>query len=699
MQQSLANTQYEEYLSSQKTDISSVGLNLSQRSSSGQSSDNSGTTVRIKFSRRAKQKLRRKVPREHLMAHENDIGRQLKCHNFKDKEVLGRSFVFAMLWLALNQVGDSMQLSDLIRYAKESHIKLNNISIFLPPNVNSKQAMNHFRRSSNDSLTHASLRAKALMIARVIGIRNVVQPDLSMLCERYCKDLCIPAAIAEMIKRLLAFHSPEMKTDESATLFRTVPNFEGRAMAYIIFVLKMFFGLDDKREQEISVSAQVINGKLHENDSKQNDLFVWSEWVEYIEMRNTILSQCHYPSAMQIDPNTNMHTDMFIDFLKQSNEDSSYQETYRKTEMENIRLIFDQIVQLHEQNQSRRLKMKPSCHFYPTLTPFSDYMEQITNDRSIKSRVYIPDFMNVDHAKHDILPYLKPKKLSKVFQAMNIRLKIKEVGFNADFNFAYIHHENKKATKNVEFKFDVTRSAWIDSICQRNEKRDKLKVLHQTKDNDEIKQKVDEHLSNLRAKQITSRLMRSTQNKSIDIANISSDHETAENHSMSDTMSSYQYFDETEKPMDSVDDFVLKEPRRNLDKQPNMLDYESSDDDDDDDDDHDPNAQNTNPSEFVISNFDYWIAMQNIYYTTNASFTDIMTKLPKSFQWLLKQCALQIHMHPKDLYIELLAIENQYRYVLKPIFKMDSYIKYRTPSSNKLDEQTITAIRNLRRIW
>lgn len=162
------------------------------------------------------------------------------------------------------------------------------------------------------------------------------------------------------------------------------------------------------------------------------------------------------------------------------------------------------------------------------------------------------------------------------------------------------------------------------------------------------------------------------------------------------------YFEEEEK--DICDDILLTEPRRDLDQQPNMLNYQSSDDESDDDDDHDLNAERATPTslpsiEFVISNSDYWIAMQNIYYITNASFVDSANALPKSFQWLLKQCALQLHMHTKDLYIELLAIENQYRYVLKPIFKMDSYIKYRASESKKLDAEVQKSIRNLKRIW
>lgn len=599
-----------------------------------------------------------------------------------------------MLWLALNQVGDSLQIGDLIRYAKESHIKLNNISSFFPAEVDCLQAVNHFRRSSSD-ITHAFLRTKALLIAQVIGIRNLMQPDLGMLCERYCKDLCLPPVIGEMAKRLLAFHPPEMKMSETSVLTRAVPNYEGRAMAYIIFILKLFFGVDDLREKAISASAQVINDKLMENDSKQPPLFVWTEWVEYIEMRNVILSQCHYPTAMQIDPNTSMPTSMYVDFLKRNIEEGTCQENYRKVEMENIRTIFTQIAQMHEQRECEQ--MKPSCHFQPSLTPFSTYMEHINVDRSIKSKIYIPEFMSIDHEKRDILPYIKPNRLSKIFKEIHHRLDIKEIGFNQNLQFSYIHHENneKKKNGNVKFEFDVTRAEWIDLLNERDEKRYEEKEKQRTKENEEIRQKVGEHLTNLRAKQVASDAIRKENRRGVQTHQRQAD-ETEGSQSFSD-VSSYRYFDEEEK--DIIDSVVLDEPRRNLDKQPNMLDYQSSSDDDESNDEsNDENSENE-LIEFVISNFDYWIAMQNIYLITNASFVDNVNQLPKSFQWLLKQCALQIHMHIKDLYIELLAIENQYRYILKPIFKMENYIKFRRQTNAKLDAQTANAIKNLKRIW
>jgi TATA box-binding protein-associated factor RNA polymerase I subunit B len=49
---------------------------------------------------------------------------------------------------------------------------------------------------------------------------------------------------------------PLMKLHKSARHF---PNYEGRAMAFIIFVLKLLFGLDGKTEYEISKVTKKLN--------------------------------------------------------------------------------------------------------------------------------------------------------------------------------------------------------------------------------------------------------------------------------------------------------------------------------------------------------------------------------------------------------------------------------------------------------
>lgn len=404
----------------------------------------------MKFSRRTRKRARKSMSRAHILDHQNDVAGHLKCHNIKDREAMGRTFVFALLWLALNQIDDTLQIGDLIRYAEECHIKSNNISSFLPPNIDVKQATNQYRKGLNVKLSHYSIRNKALLLAQAINVRQIRMPNMGDLCERFVKDLCLPSAVGDMIRCLLAFHHPVMKTKNSCSLTRSVPNHEGRAMAYVIFMLKLLFGVDDQRECEISKAAKAVNTALDEADAKERRLFVWSEWVEYVKMRNVILSQCHYPTAMQIDPNVNMHTDMYIDFLKRVNEDGECDELYRKIEMENIRVVFDQVVRLHRDNESSR-STKPSCTFEPTHTPFTSYMNSIRNDRSIKSKVYIPEFMNVNHEARDIMAYVKPNKLRQSIHQHGYHLNVNEVAHNKRIQYAYVSFKNTKITAMLIF--------------------------------------------------------------------------------------------------------------------------------------------------------------------------------------------------------------------------------------------------------
>lgn len=673
----MANVQYEEYISSQKSDISSVGFNLSQASSTGPSSDNSDGTIRIKYSRRTRKRARQKMTKSHLNEHQNDICRKLKCHKLHDKDSVGRTFIYAILWLALNQIDDELQLGDLIRYAKETHIKYNNISSFLPANVKSTFAVNSFRKNSNDCQTHFALRSKAFSIAKTINIRNIKLPDLSKLCERYVKDLCLPPAVNEMVDQLIAFDPPKMNTKYNSMIIPAIPNFEGRAMAYILFILKLFFGLDDEREHKISKSAQVVNQKLDEFNSMTEKLFIWSEWVEYIDMRNVILSQCHYPTAIHINPNAKLPTDLYIDFLKRANEDSFSHDRYKQSEMENIRIVFDQIVQLHKKKNTEN----SSLHFQPTLTPFSNYMEQILSNESRKSDMNIPEFMNVGHESRDISAYLKPNKLKKVFRKNGFRLQTNEIGHNSKLDFSDINFSNSKITENVKFNFDITKQKWIESLQERQNKANELNRLRKNEFNDEMRKQTKKHLDNMKEKELNILKEKQSVNK-IANANLSNVH-------------SYEYYDEDEGHCHLNDNNIINEPRRNLDNQPNILDYYPSDDSDEmSDNEFDSNA---NKIELTVSNFDYWISMQNVYYLTNKTFEDKLSELPKSFQWLLNQCALQTHMHIKDLYIELLTIENQYRYVLKPTFKMNNCIKFR--DINKLDGKTLNAVKLLQKFW
>lgn len=680
-QRSLADVEYQEYISSQKSDISSVGYNLSQGSSTGLSSENSEASIRIEYSQRTRKKARTRMSRSHLKKHQNDPGRTLKCHNFRDAEKIGRTFVFALLYLALNEIGDDIQISDILRYIKESHLKYNNISSFLPANIDCSQAISDFRKSAIFCESHYRIREKASSIAKVIHMHKMKTPDLGKLCERFIKELCLPSALVHIIKNLIDFYPPEMKIRFKNA--KTIPNFEGRAMAYIIFVLKLLFGLDGEREEKISNSAEKINSTLAEvDDNKTSGLFVWSEWVKYVEMRNIILSQCHYPTAMHLDPNASIHPDLYIDYLKKTNEDSAFRENFHKTEMDNIHIIFERLIQLHDNNSGT------SVSFPPSTTPFSSYMEQILRNELIKMKINVPDFMYVDHERRDIKSYVNSKDLKEVFKKFDLNLRTNKIGYNKNVTFVPLPtNASNRNHDYVTFDFNISVEEWHESLDQKNVNSVEADL---EKFSNQKQIEVAEHLDKMKREEDEPRIM--ANRRSSESPNGTKSLSFTQDHSTPPVFSipSYQYFDEQEQ--DINDDFILSEPRRNLEETNSVLVDSSSDEETDAAFD-----VNENTIEFTVSNNDYWIFMENIRNMTNISFEEELRKLPSSFQWLLKQCALQLHMQVKDLYIELLAIENQFRYVLKPMHKMKNCIKYR--DNKKLPPRLLTAVNNLRTIW
>lgn len=394
------------------------------------------------------------MTREHLAEHQNDLLGQLKCHKMKEAESIGRPFVYAVLWLALNHIDDDVQLSDLMRYIKESHIKFNDVSSFFPDNVNATHAVNNFRKSSDEFLSHLGLRVKALAIARTINIRHLRMPDLSKLVRRYVEEFCLPSAVAEFADKLLAFCPPQMKIRYQDNPSMAVPNYEERAMAYIIFVLKLFFGIDNQREHKISNSAKKLNDKLTQINPEQSSLlFVYTDWMQYMDMRNVIVAQCHFATAMHLDPTSERHSNFFIDFFEKATEGNARVENYRKVQMENIKTIFEQVLKLHEDTEDR----KPSVTFPPTLTPFNTYMTFIEANASLKSKIHIPEYMNIRHENRDMVSYLKPKSLKTYLRKHNTNLKLNYVECNPEVDLEDVTYINKKMQcENVRFDFDIT---------------------------------------------------------------------------------------------------------------------------------------------------------------------------------------------------------------------------------------------------
>lgn len=78
-------------------------------------------------------------------------------------------------------------------------------------------------------------------------------------------------------------------------MYDYIPLAENRAMGFIVFILKLMLGLDDLTEYQCS--------NLAESKNDNDNLFVWTKWVEFIELRNAILVDNFFWAKMLFDQN------------------------------------------------------------------------------------------------------------------------------------------------------------------------------------------------------------------------------------------------------------------------------------------------------------------------------------------------------------------------------------------------------------
>lgn len=655
--------------------------NLSASSFSTKGSSGSENSVRIEFSRVAKRCLKRKIPKKHLHKHEQDAS--LGCHSFKRSailrncypEILTRSVLYEILYLALNQIEDDIQLGDIIRYLREGHISFYSVTQFIPSNVTSINSVNRtFNKASNLFPSANYVRFIAAKHMRALKVHMKV-PDMSKLCRRYLTELCLPNDLHKMIDTILMVCPPEMKIKNKNSTEK-LANYEGRAMAYIIFVLKLLFGLDNTREMQISASAIKINSKIKEFGLNKEALFVWSEWTKFIQMRNVILAQCHYPTSLQVDPNSTQTTHLYVHYLKDQEEKEEMLISDDKgkchVSIENMDTVFKKLCKLHEIETE-----KPSFKFLPSLTPKAYLMNYLLNDHTMTQNIHIPEFMQQKFENTDILSYLKPSLLKSFFHEKDIKLTVNRLECNGNINFTdfFCSRYPKKISPYTYtnhlllYNFDVTDEQWKEK-CNEELNRSQETAAKQSEEHGAL---IASHLAfieELREKCVAEKKLRKAR-----IQN--------------DKIAVNEILDESLNDIDQQDEYCIP-----------LFDYDVSDDEkiDDGSSDND-NEENDVCIRFDVSNYDYWM---NLGYTdelTREQFKLLQTKFPKHFNWLLEQCANAIECNARDVYMELLLIENQFAYVVEDFSKLSNIVLKQNPESYKRLPGLYKFIRFMQRRW
>uniref|UniRef100_T1GIN7 Rrn7/TAF1B C-terminal cyclin domain-containing protein n=1 Tax=Megaselia scalaris TaxID=36166 RepID=T1GIN7_MEGSC len=238
-----------EYEVLSKSDASMSTLSNTMSLNSSVTGGISNKAVRLSFQPYAKKHFKQAIGSKHLKKHEVDGENKLTCHRLAKigpltteqlSHEIRRTSLYSIIYIALNLIEDNIQLSDMRRYMLEGRISTLNVDKFFPENI----------------------RENCRKILRETFFSHGSQPN-------------------RIQDSRIRQHSPEMRWTAIIP-----PLYEARAMAYIIFVIKLLFGLDDSMESEISEASRKINESVPEAN-----LFIFDDWMRYLEMRKIILAQ------------------------------------------------------------------------------------------------------------------------------------------------------------------------------------------------------------------------------------------------------------------------------------------------------------------------------------------------------------------------------------------------------------------------
>lgn len=244
---------------------------------------------------------------------------------------------------------------------------------------------------------------------------------------------------------------PSMKFTKKC---KEIPNYEARAISFIIFTMKLLFGLDNETEHELSRCAEIINSRATISSLELPKMFVWDKWIKFIEYRKFIVKEFHFPSNFLYD-NTVPNPELYVNFLKEQKE---------KHEIDDIfNVEYDVLRQLLLKLQQEL----PSKITFPiSLTPFNDYIDAIKFYNELLPIVN----EKFSHTTVDFL--IRPYQYLK-FASDNGKVRV-------------IHHG-----KNTNWSFEKIKLYKTDIIHERK-KCNQLYVVEMTNDLEDMLQQTEE---------------------------------------------------------------------------------------------------------------------------------------------------------------------------------------------------------------
>jgi len=501
------------------------------------------------------------------------------------------------------------------------------------------------------------------MVSRFIDMSDYQKPNLHSLAERYILDLGLPPRLVKYVGGIIDLYPPKFFNALGPHVY---PPFEARTMAYIIYAMKLLFGLDDIKEQKISESAAKINEQLLEVGGPEAPLlFVFTEWMEFVEIRKVIVSHYNQSFAQRfgVPTQNGRHVDDIL--AKEQKEKEQGGGFYEmacmpslKRQHENLTHIIETMLKEHFGESSQESMEKDHIEFQPSLTPALSYFKRILLQASRSDGAHvsirIPDCMHVDHSQRNLDPFvLETKELTRYLAQHGLSLQVEEVACQEDFKkvglFRPLQHlrgENKEFRANCDIKTET----WLGEL-RRKEKRPDLQFYQPTgKYGDRYLKRIKHGFGMRERLEHSNPYWEITETPSFLI-------KLKDKEVPLDTLSSLQTFEEGSMDPLSV---PLDLPRRHLEKKLNSVEPEKESDERTEDTSDEP----PNPEKLLlqVSNFDCWLLHGYVKMLRQSDKRVLRQLFPCSFRWLLETCANTIGVDWDILYEQLLVIEMMFHH-------------------------------------
>lgn len=149
-----------------------------------------------------------------------------------------------------------------------------------------------------------------------------------------------------------------------------IPNYEARVLSTIMFVIKLIFRLDDKTEYEFSKQAATFN------TGKPEKLFIWKEWMDFIDYRKLALTRHHFPTAKLYDEE-NVHTAKLFARFSEHQRFAMASTTKLSRQSEVLEIMLNRLKNLQSSECDELILVLPS------LLPFATATEVLLNSKKV----------------------------------------------------------------------------------------------------------------------------------------------------------------------------------------------------------------------------------------------------------------------------------------------------------------------------